>query len=353
MGCAPANSQCLPPQPTLLFFQGVSGPSGPTGPQGPGGATGPSGGPIGATGATGPLGNVGATGIIGPTGANGGLGPGLLFGGAYDQTAKYFDNGNLRSIVGYMGNFYLANNPAKDGLTNWGLPSGTDWVSFGAVFSSVATAILLAQNATITVSLTLGTVGSSVGVIQSANYVAGTSGFLIRADGFAEFNNVLIRGSLSTAAGVFNNAVIVSTMPATAMVTGLNNTPVTSIGTKMPIGPIVTFYGWNKTGHNTGFDENKFGNSTQPFTISINGGYNVASGDTTLTDIAYRINGGSWVQINAVSQSSTAGFFGYTVGLKLTSLVGTETIDFGILISASNNATQFNTCQLTVTAANL
>jgi hypothetical protein len=110
-------------------------------------------------------------------------------------------------VVSYSGAFWVANNPAKDAQVNWGTPGvSSDWVTFGSQFSMIATGLLLTENAIITTNLTLGTTGLNVGVIQSANYVAGSSGFLIRADGYAEFNDVLVRGKISTTSEKFNPA---------------------------------------------------------------------------------------------------------------------------------------------------
>ena len=189
---------CFPPQPTLLLFKGTPGP---TGPSGPVGATGPQGSAGGATGATGPAGatGVGVSGLVGPSGPVGAIGPGYIFAGPYSPTGIYYDYSRFVSIVSYLGNFYTANNPAKNGAATWGVPSGVDWQIIGSSFAAIATGLLLTQNAVVTVSLTLGTSGSNIGFIQSANYSAGVSGFYIDATGYAEFNNVVIRGSLATA----------------------------------------------------------------------------------------------------------------------------------------------------------
>ena len=48
-----------------------------------------------------------------------------------------------------------------------------------------------------TMNATTITLGSSSGVIQSGNFVAGTSGFRIRGTGDAEFQNAIIRGTLN------------------------------------------------------------------------------------------------------------------------------------------------------------
>ena len=76
MSCQPP-SVCLPPQPHLLFFQGITGPTGATGVQGPKGDPDGATGATGVTGATGPQGPTGPTGagVTGATGAQGQSGP--------------------------------------------------------------------------------------------------------------------------------------------------------------------------------------------------------------------------------------------------------------------------------------
>jgi len=348
--CGP--TQCLPPTPQLLFFQGVSGPSGPTGPEGPTGPQGDPGGPTGATGPTGPAGSAGTSGPIGPTGPGGELGPAGVYRGVYSISTRYYYNAVRRDIVTYGGSFWLANNPAKDGQVNWGTPGVADWEPFGAEFSSVATALLLAESAVITVSLTLGTSGSDVGFIQSANYVPGVSGFLIRADGYAEFNNVLIRGKISTVAAVFNPAAPNNTFPTTAIQNASDMTPQSSLGVGGTIiGPLVSFYGWL----GSHLANQYFGNATGNFFISVSGGYTVATGGYADTNIVYRKNGGAWTNVNLVAARGLDdnGQFNIAIGLQVPFLIGTDQIDFAIRAAADNNATQFNAVQMTALSFNL
>ena len=154
-GCGSPPPACFPPTPALVFFKGAPGATGPVGPQGATGPLGPAGGPVGATGATG-AGQTGATGIIGPSGPAGGVGPNYIFGGAYNPSTVYYDNARVITIVSYSGAYYIANNPAKDGNTTWGAPTGSDWTPFGTYFQNIATGLLLTQNAVVTVGLTLG-----------------------------------------------------------------------------------------------------------------------------------------------------------------------------------------------------
>jgi phage minor structural protein len=58
-------------------------------------------------------------------------------------------------------------------------------------------------------TITLGTTGGN-GVIQSVNFVAGTSGFQILGDGNAEFNNVTVRGTLGATNIVAGASLVVN-----------------------------------------------------------------------------------------------------------------------------------------------
>ncbi len=351
MSCGTPAPVCLPPQPTLLFFNGISGPLGPTGPIGPTGPEGDPGGPTGPTGPTGPAGPS-FTGPIGPSGASGEAGPAGVFRGPYNISVKYYYNALRRDIVAHGGTFWIANNPAKDGQVGWGTPGvSTDWTSFGATFSSIATGLLLTENAVITVSLTLGTSGSNVGFIQSANYVPGSTGFLIRADGYAEFNDMLLRGKLSTISEVFNPAAPNNTFPTTAVQNAQDATLRTNLGVGGTIiGPMLSFFGW--LGVHT--PDLYFGSATANFFVSISGGYNVASGYAD-TNIVYRKNGGAWTLVNQVAARalSSNGQFNIGSGLQLTGLIGTDQIDFAMKAAADDNATQFNFVQMTALSFNL
>lgn len=367
MSCTP-QVQCIAPQPTLLFFQGISGPTGvgatgPTGPQGAaGGATGPTG-PQGATG----VGISGSTGSIGPSGSTGGSGPGVVYRGSYNGASRYYYNANRRDIVSYLGNFYLANNPAKDDQATWGLPTGSDWTPFGAQFSSVATDILLANNATITVQLTLGTVGGT-GVLQSANYVPLTSGVILRADGYFECNDGVIRGAISTTATKFNTEDLTRLMPPVGYASaGL--APIANVD--MPVDPTVVtetdpalvLRGWLLD--SAGFLTNRFGNTSQVFQISLQGnGNNMSTGGQLLyLNTQYRTREnvgawGSWIDIGEVAyippSTVGAGSFQMVNFLNLT-VDGLTDVQFGARFSKGSGGgsnTTMEGAQLSVLAFN-
>ena len=138
-------------------------------------------GAAGANGTSGVNGANGTSGLNGNNGADGSPGPGVVFRGNYDSGTAYFHtaDGTRRDVVRYpavTGTYYLANNVSKSGLATWGTPGVSDWSTFGATFSSVATDILLAQDATITRGLVIGTDGTYTGYLRSVNATSLTAG---------------------------------------------------------------------------------------------------------------------------------------------------------------------------------
>jgi hypothetical protein len=319
---------------------------GPPGPAGPIGLTGPS----GASGATG---NQGVQGLTGASGGSGSPGPGFAFFGAYNSVGIYYDNANLVAVVSYMGSFYFANNPAKNGQAIWGLPTGSDWTLIGTQFSAIATGLLLTQNAVITVSLVLGQSGTNIGYIQSANYVAGVSGFYIDATGYAEFNDLLIRGNLSVTSAIFNAASPGNLFPATSFQSYEDTTVRTSLGSGGTIIPFLTFNGWS-TG-SAGFTNNRYGQANVAFLVTASGGYTVVSGDGAQTDVVYSLDGGTtWNQtnVNSYGSSDADGGFNFPASALITGLTATGSVIFALRCSAGNNATSYNSAKVSVLAFN-
>lgn len=148
--------------------------------------------------------------------------------------------GALTAISGTVGGFTLASTTITGGsliLTNTGnITAGTSndvvrisandatyriWAgnatAASAPFSVSKTGALVATNATITGAITAtsgsftgsvyagsGTIGGNIidiNGIKSTNYVAGTSGFTIQNTGFAEFNNINVRGNVNSTSG--------------------------------------------------------------------------------------------------------------------------------------------------------
>jgi hypothetical protein len=246
----------------------------------------------------------------------------------------------------YNSTFWLANSPAKDAQIGWGTPgSSSDWVSFGSTFSMIATGLLLTENAIITVSLTLGSTGSSAGYIQSANYVPGTSGFVIRASGYAEFNDVLIRGAISTTSYKFNSANTTNTMPAIGYAQNvftevpdvdIPENPTLYYGTDNNL----IFFGWNRPTTTTGYVVNRFGSATQPFSINLQGNAtNTSPSDQLLyTNLAYRVrtNGGSWGAWadTGANSYSNVGVVSFTkTDFIVLTLAGNQDVQFGAVWS--------------------
>lgn len=98
-------------------------------------------------------------------------GPGLVYRGDYDVAEKYYYSDIRRDVVRYSNVYYITNNPTKDNETNWGTPDTAtdDWIEFSDTFESVATKLLLAEDATITKTLTLGGDAEGTGTLRSSN----------------------------------------------------------------------------------------------------------------------------------------------------------------------------------------
>ncbi len=147
----------------------------------------------------------GSDGDDGDDGNDGLDGPGVPFRGPYDNTkAYYYVPGLRRDAVFYSGQFWATNNPGKNGLTTWDPPgTNADWISYGATYSAIATGLLLAEDATITRTLTIGTDGANHGIIQSANFVTsgGTAGWQLKDDGTLIANNGYFRGEVDVGTG--------------------------------------------------------------------------------------------------------------------------------------------------------
>jgi len=122
------------------------------------------------------------------SGSNGATGPGVVYRGEWNSAIAYiFQTGVRRDVVKYLGNFYVAKLNSTNQLPT--APSSVYWESFGAQFSSVATDILLAQDATITRGLVMGVEGTAGtgGYIRSANATSlltgSLPGFFMQTDG--------------------------------------------------------------------------------------------------------------------------------------------------------------------------
>ena len=130
------------------------------------------------------------------SGSAGATGPGVVYRGEWSGSINYiFQTGVRRDVVRYSGNYYVAKLNSLNQLPT--APSSVYWESFGAQFSSVATDILLAQDATITRGLVMGTEGSDSGFIRSANattMLLGT-GFYMNVSGHVRFGQAVSPGN--------------------------------------------------------------------------------------------------------------------------------------------------------------
>ena len=156
-----------------------------------------------AGGTSGTSGASGTSGVSGTSGTGGGPGPGVSFRGNFSTSTLYFHTPTRKDIVRVGSTYYLVNNTSLNGQdgTAWGTPTGanTNWVSFGAQFSSVATDVLLAQDATITRGLVMGVEGTSgtSGFIRSADAsnILDGQGFYMDAGGRLRFGEAVLPGN--------------------------------------------------------------------------------------------------------------------------------------------------------------
>jgi len=101
--------------------------------------------PQGADGADGAQGPQGPAGADGADGQDGNDGPGIVYRGSHSATAVYYNNPLRRDVVLHSGVYYLYN--GVDGGS--GTFNISNWENFGAQFTSVATDLLLAEQANI------------------------------------------------------------------------------------------------------------------------------------------------------------------------------------------------------------
>jgi hypothetical protein len=98
---------------------------------------------------SGVIGDTGAKGDKGDTGAKGDAGPGTVFRGLYDSSETYYGTSKRVDVVKYNDTYYVARVDAGNSFSGI-IPTNTsNWNTFGAQFDSVATNLLLAENANI------------------------------------------------------------------------------------------------------------------------------------------------------------------------------------------------------------
>ena len=139
-------------------------------------------------------------GAAGANGTDGAPGAGVVYRGPFTIGTQYFRNpaaptaATRRDVVkGNDGAYYLCKLTYTPTDNSTRPPDGgsytTYWETFGATFSSVATDILLAQDATITRGLVIGTDGLTNGFIRSTGATSLTAGqgFYLQQDGQMRF----------------------------------------------------------------------------------------------------------------------------------------------------------------------
>ena len=109
----------------------------------------------------------GTRGDKGDTGAKGDPGPGIAFRGDFSSDTYYFNNATRRDVVKYNGTYYIF----KGTDNTRGAWTSSNWENFGATFDSVATKLLLTEDAAITKTLNVGQGGTSrAGVSGEGDY---------------------------------------------------------------------------------------------------------------------------------------------------------------------------------------
>ena len=119
-------------------------------------------------------------------GVDGAAGPGVVYRGEYDAAEEYVQSSVRRDIVKHdlgdtTGPYWICAN------TTTGNAPGTPsiyWEEFGATFSSVATGLLLTEDAVITNELTIGEAGTSNGqIIAQGTDANGQAYYILDKDG--------------------------------------------------------------------------------------------------------------------------------------------------------------------------
>ena len=160
----------------------------------------PGSGPWAIAAAAGTSGTAGTAGSGGVNGAAGAAGPGVVYRGPWTGSLQYFKTADRTDVVkGSDNQYYIAKVTHTPNVVNAPIGTATRpidggsystyWQSFGATFSSVATGLLLAENATVTKGLVIGQDGTDVGFIRSAGAqsIGGGNGFYMDAAGRMRF----------------------------------------------------------------------------------------------------------------------------------------------------------------------
>jgi hypothetical protein len=127
--------------------------------------------------AAGTSGVSGTNGSPGVSGTNGDPGAGVVYRGLFNTSTAYYHTPQRRDVVKVGSSYYLTNNTGLDGSLGsvWGIPANSNWVAFGAQFSSVATDVLFAQDVYSDRTINVGTQDTGVAVIQLNSDYAGSN----------------------------------------------------------------------------------------------------------------------------------------------------------------------------------
>ncbi len=116
------------------------------------------------SGTSGVNGAPGANGTSGTSGAAGSVGPGVVFRGPFSTGSVYYKSTTRTDVVQQAAggsNYWLATNAALNNQSgsNWGVPSpsSSNWQSFGAEFSSIATGTIISEQSFVQSTLNVGT----------------------------------------------------------------------------------------------------------------------------------------------------------------------------------------------------
>lgn len=195
------------------------------------------------------------------------------------------------------------------------------------------------------------------GKLRSSDFVSGSTGWQLDASQ-AEFNNVLIRGTLEASSFRSDCALYNAGSPSNKMgASSWQNAQAdnggsgySSLGGGTDIW-LSTFYGWSHAG---GAYANRFGKASMQFDCFENGGCTPASGSYVDLAIIYRVNGGTVYQVTPFSARAIAGngTLNHVGGVEITGLSGGDTVEFGVRVSSDNASSQLNVTNLTVRCFN-
>jgi len=128
------------------------------------------------------------------SGADGERGPGITFRGLWSSSALYVNDQITRDVVEWpedSENYYVVNvDTSSSGPITLSQPPSSDWILL-EYFESVATDILLANDATIRKALVMGDDTGNEGIVRSNNAVSLTdgTGFYMDGTGIVRFGN--------------------------------------------------------------------------------------------------------------------------------------------------------------------